>query len=188
MAHWLLNIDTHESDFFWSAVMKKILLTIFAISLFAMASISSAGIITDTVYQSVRLDTWDSHSYTHSLLDDGFTPGADVVVDGTLAIDIFDDRDYWPEIVIFTVEAFDLDTGGFTFGSAFFGDLEVNALSAINADGLLDVTITSFFGDFYVGNSVLTVNTQSVPTPPLLLLMSLGLMGLGVIRRRKSKT
>ncbi len=166
--------------------MKRIMYSIFGLSLFAITSVSSAAIITDTVYQSVLLNMWNSHSYTHSLLDDGFTPGADVVVDGTLTIDIFDDRDLWPEMVVFTVEAFDFDTGGFTFGSAFVGDLEVNALNAINADGRLEVTVTSLLGDFYVGNSVLTVNTQSVPTPPVPLLMGLGLLGMGVIRRRKS--
>ncbi|MEJ2407577.1 MAG: PEP-CTERM sorting domain-containing protein [Candidatus Thiodiazotropha sp.] len=164
--------------------MKRIYFVLIGIALFAMTGLSSAGILTDTVYQNVKLGTWQSHSYTHNLIDDGFIPGTAVA--GTLSVDIFDDRDIWPEIVVFTVEAFDFDSGGFTFGSQFVGDLEVNALSAINSDGLLDVTVTSLLGDFYVGNSVLTVTTRSVPAPSVLLLLSLGLMGLGTIRRLKT--
>jgi hypothetical protein len=148
-----------------------------------MAGVSSAGIITDTVEQYIKLCSCGSHSYTHNLNDDGFIPGSDSVVDGTLAVGVFDDGDFWPEFALFTVEAFDFDTGGLTFGSAFVGNLEVNALAAINSDGLLDVTVTSLFGDFYVGNSVLTVTTESVPVPSALILLSLGLMGLGGIRR-----
>jgi hypothetical protein len=174
--------------------MNRFISAVVGICLFAVASVGVAGIITDTVEQEIYVGNWDSHSYTHNLNDDGFTWGT--AVSGELSIHISDDRDdqvciLWicgelPEAVLFVVEAFDFDTGGLTFGSSFLGDLEVNALGAVNADGLLDVTIYSLFGDFIVGNSVLTIITEevSIPAPTALLLFAIGLLGLGAARKR----
>jgi hypothetical protein len=52
---------------------------------------------------------------------------------------------------------------------------------------MLEVTVTSLSGDFYVGNSVLNVTAiTDVPAPSALLLMSLGLLGMGVVRKVKA--
>ncbi|NND39384.1 MAG: PEP-CTERM sorting domain-containing protein, partial [Pseudomonadales bacterium] len=135
-----------------------------------------------------------SHSYFHDLNDDGFELGS--AVSGTLEISVTDDNDRSGELVLFTVEDFDFDSGGYSFGSAFVGGLEVNALGALNADGKLDVTVTSLWGDFYVGDSILTVytnddggtnssaSTVSVPEPGVLTLLGLGVIGLGLARTR----
>ncbi|MEJ2394085.1 MAG: PEP-CTERM sorting domain-containing protein [Candidatus Thiodiazotropha sp.] len=169
--------------------MKKLFSIIGGMALLVMSGVSSAGLITDTVVQSHYVDWWDSYGYTHNINDDGFVLGS--AVSGTLTIDIWDDRKGWeeyiaPESLLFIVEAFDFDTGAFSFGTAFSGGLEVNALGALNADGLLDVTIQSVTGDFYVGNSVLSVVTADVPAPSALLLMGLGLVGLVAARRVKA--
>lgn len=166
--------------------MRGMMSVLGGIALLAMAGLSQAGMITDTIEQDVFVGWGGSHSYTHNINDDGFALGS--ALSGTLSIDIWDDRDRWPESwvpesILFVIEEFDFDTGGFTFGSNFFGDVEVNALAALNADGLLEVTVASVLGDFYVGDSVLTVET---PTPSALLLMSLGLLGLGVVRKVKA--
>ena len=147
-------------------------------------SFTQAGMIVDVVEQNEYVGWWGSHSYTHDITDQGFSLGS--ADSGTLAIELSDDKDKWyefgGEVVLFIVDSFDLDTGGFTFGSAFSGDLELSALGAINANGMLDITVQSVVGDFYVGNSTLTVNT--VPEPGALALFSLGLLGLGLSRRR----
>jgi hypothetical protein len=97
--------------------MKKILSILSGIALLAVASVSQAGLmsITDTVYQSEYLSWTQSHSYTHNINDDGFTPGSDTVISGDISINVTDDSRWdWFEIVVFTVEEFDLDTGGWS--------------------------------------------------------------------------
>lgn len=142
---------------------------------------SFATVITDTVSQNTYVGWWDSISYTHDLNDEGFVLGS--ALTGSLQVDISDDGgflDLW-EVILFTVEGFDFDTGAITFNSGFSGDLEVNALGRLNADGYLDVVVTSLFGDFYVGDSVLTV---SVPAPSTMLIFGLALAGFAVRRKR----
>ncbi|MCF6282765.1 MAG: PEP-CTERM sorting domain-containing protein [Candidatus Polarisedimenticolaceae bacterium] len=153
-----------------------------AVMLLSIATMSSAAIITDTVSQYEYVNWLGSYSYTHNLNDDGFVLGS--ATSGTLSIDIADDdegRYDFYEVIVFTVEEFDFDTGGWTFGTAFTGDLEINALAALNTDGYLDVTVSSLMGDFYVGDSVLEVDT--IPEPSTVLLLSVGLLGLAACRK-----
>ena len=171
--------------------MKKVVALIAGMLL---AGAANAGLIVDVVEQYEKLNTGDFYSYTHDINDDGFVLGTAIA--GTLEVEVFDDvrcflflgcgPDLAPEIALFVVEAFDFDTGGITFGTDFVGDLEVNALGELNADGMLEVTVVSLLGDFYVGNSYLTVETSMVAEPATVSLLGLGLLAAGALRRRRA--
>ncbi|WP_196157335.1 PEP-CTERM sorting domain-containing protein [Reinekea sp. G2M2-21] len=163
-------------------LMKKIA-TLAVTVVFASAAFSNP--IVDTISVDEYVGHWQSLDYTHDINDDGFVLGS--AVSGTLSISVSDDRDSWWnsfEAVLFTIEDFDFDTGSFSFGTSFYNDLEVEALGALNGNGLLDVTITSLWGDFYVGESVLTVVTN-VREPATLALFGFGIAALFAARRRK---
>lgn len=149
-------------------------------------SSSFATTIVDTVSQNLWVDDFQQVSYRHDLNEAGENFVLGSALSGSLEVAISDDGGFWdlPEIILFTVEGFDFDTGTISFGSGFSGDLEVNALGHLNSDGYLDVVVRSLLGDFYVGESVLTVE---VPAPSTMLIFALALVGLAVRRQRSAK-
>jgi hypothetical protein len=123
------------------------------------------------------------------LTDDGFDLGT--ATSGSIEILFSDNTDKAWEVILIQVEAFDFDTGGLLVASSaysYYGDLQVNALSQINSDGMLDITIKSWWGDFTVGQSVLTIDggiINSVPEPGVLAMLAIGLLGFGIAGQKR---
>lgn len=139
---------------------------------------SFASMIVDVVYQDQALSgIGNSISYQHDITDDGFTFGT--ATSANLAIEV-NNLNIW-ETLLFQID--DFDSGAITLGSGYLGDLEINALAALNSDGLLDVIVyAGFFTSVSVGNSTLTVQ---VPEPSTILILGLAIIGLSLGRQRK---
>ena len=152
--------------------------------------------IVDTVDQNIFLQTGNTYSYTHNLLDDGFNRRTTTATSGTFEVRFSDNADAAWEVILIVVDQFDFDTNGLSVSSSaspFSNQLEINTLAKINSKCMLDITIASLWGDFNVGQSVLTIETtdklvskpdvSSIPEPGVLGLLCIGLIGAGITRR-----
>lgn len=153
---------------------------------------SFAGLITDVESVNKTLDFGKSVSWTHNILDQGFTFGS--AQSATLTIEFRDDANdpwYQPfETALVQIGFFDLEDGGVVLNPTtnWTGALGLSSLIKLNADGTLFVKVTSTLGDFVIKNSILNVVTKDapvkVPESSSLVLFGLGLLGLGLMRRK----
>ena len=146
---------------------------------------------------------------THDLTDNGagnsFTPGgSEEIIGGTLFMNYTDNAcldDLGGDTLLGSLTGSPgcLNVLAWAFeGSELFGDAGVAIFSGgggteailapevvaiLNDEGAIDVGFLGF-GDFTLGDSVLTVETVSVPEPGVLMLLGLGLVGLRVARPR----
>jgi hypothetical protein len=57
----------------------------------------------------------------------------------------------------------------------------------LQTDGKLKVSLRAKSGDFWFRKSELTVNAEAIPEPTTFAMLGLGLLGLGLVSRRKKK-
>ena len=148
---------------------------------------------------------------THDLTDNGagnsFTVGgSETIIGGTLTMNYMDNGclgDLADDTLLgsFNSSPDCLNVLAWAFeGSELFSDAGVAIFSAggsteavlvpevvaiLNEEGSINMGFLGF-GDFTLGDSVLTVQTASVPEPGVLMLLGLGLIGLRVARPRSA--
>lgn len=167
----------------------------------AAASQASAVIVTDfvdihEVYDGYLLiSQGESYTITHDLTDNG-VPTENEVDSATLKLEFADDNDrFWfeGEFSLVTGEGifgfFEVDGNIWNYDVEWLG-VGTDGINDLNNNGQLAVTVTSLDwigGDFWWKTSTLfaNINPVEVNEPATLVILGIGLLGLGFVRRRK---
>lgn len=174
-------------------MLMKSLKNLVAVAACLFSVSSFAALITDVAEVNKTLSIGKSVSWTHNILDQGFNLGS--AQSASLTIEFRDDaKDTWlfpGETALVKIGFFDLQDGGIVWNPTvnWTTELGLNSLASLNSNGSLSVKVTSTWGDFLILNSILDVQTKAVsdvevPESSSLMLLGLGLLGLGLMRRK----
>lgn len=155
-----------------------------------LCGVANAGPMTWNDYYDFQPDRFltagDTALFTHDITDgaNGFNTSTDNVTSYQLVFDLYDDQDRSGELAVAWL-------GGsgdyFNLSGTEYGGWTLIGRAQLELTGQLTVAISSLLGDFYLGSSRLTVQgVRAVPEPGMLALFGAGLLGLGLVRRKRA--
>ena len=128
----------------------------------------------------VASNSWAS--YTHDIRDEGYVPLVDSILGYSLNVNLYDDADQALDVALLDVPGLLGDTVFFELSGEEYGGWSLAGHAQLALTGLYDVTVSSKYGDFYLGSSTLTVRgdkARSVPEPGPLALVAAVLLAVG---------
>lgn len=139
-----------------------------------------------------QLTLFNTFSYTHDITKDGFVAGSDNVSGYSVTINLINDQGLLDAFYI-NQPGVSGDSAGLLYNWTYTSlttQGSYQGIASLNNNGLLNVSITSLLGTFYVDSSTLVAtgtqdarNSQSVPEPTSVALLAAGLLGIAVMRR-----
>lgn len=137
--------------------------------------------------------TWlSTYTFTHDLKADGFNPGIDSVSSYSVTIDLYNDDGKLDAIYI-DQPGISGDSGALLYNWSYASlttQGSYQGVASLNSDGLLNISLTSLLGTFYLDSSELKATgtkgaSTAVPEPTSAALLAAGLLGIAVMRRKQ---
>jgi len=132
-----------------------------------------------------------THTFTHYITDNGFVAGEDNVSSAELNLALSDDGNDSFELLWIHLPGPDALVE-VNYTNVVLG-LSLQGIAMLNAQGRLTVTLIDLFGDFNFNGSTLIAygeknsGANPVPEPATIFLMGSGLLGVGIVLRKKVK-